>query len=330
MESKLASDSNPSAPQEVPPLFMTDETTETPPATDGHRLERPSAEQSRRPKEKNTPPARRPAISPEAREKAWALARQLFESDGVMELPVVDCNKGGLLVDWNGLQGFVPASQLIDFPYLHVAEERLQELQRRRNQRLQLKIIELEPDSRRLIWSERAALIAANERHQLLDRLCPGDRLDGRVTNLTDFGVFVDLGGVEGLIHISELSWMRVSHPGDILLPGEAVTVLILAVNREEGRVALSLKRLRRDPWERVDECYQSGEIVKGVVSNVVDYGAFVLLADGLEGLIHISQLAEEMVTHPGQLLQKGDEVTARVLEVDGAARRLALSLRQV
>jgi small subunit ribosomal protein S1 len=266
----------------------------------------------------------------QAREEAWRLAQQLYEADEVVALQAVDCNKGGLLVVWNGLHGFVPASQLINFPCLYREEERLQELQRRRNQQLRLKIIELEPTSRRLIWSERAALVAASEREQLLERIAPGDKLTGCVTNLTDFGVFVDLGGVEGLIHISELSWMRVDHPSDILKPGEDVRILVLSVNRDEGRVALSLKRLRRDPWAGVSERYQSGQLVKGVVSNIVQYGAFVLLEEGLEGLIHLSQLAEATVSHPADIVTTGDEVVVRVLNVDGPARRLGLSLREV
>jgi small subunit ribosomal protein S1 len=263
------------------------------------------------------------------REEAWRLAQQLHETDGVIALQAVDCNKGGLLVVWNGLHGFVPASQLINFPCLNHEEERLRELERRRHQRLRLKIIELEPASRRLIWSERAALVAAGQREQLLQQLAPGDTLTGCVTNLTDFGVFVDLGGVEGLIHISELSWMRVNHPSDLVQPGEELKVLVLNVNAAEGRVGLSLKRLRRDPWAGVNERYRPGQLVTGIVSNIVAYGAFVLLEEGLEGLVHLSQLADGGVSDPRQVLETGAEVQARVLHVDGPARRLGLSLRQ-
>jgi small subunit ribosomal protein S1 len=227
------------------------------------------------------------------------------------------------------LPGFVPASQLINFPCLYREEERLRELRRRRNQDLRLKIIELEPASHRLIWSERAALVDAKQREQLLHRIAPDDKVTGCVTNLTDFGVFVDLGGVEGLVHISELSWMRVNHPSDILQPGEEVQVLVLSVNRDEGRVALSLKRLRTDPWAGVSERYQTGQLVRGVVSNIVHYGAFVLLEEGLEGLVHLSQLADTTISHPGQIVEIGDELLVRVLQVDGPARRLALSLRR-
>jgi small subunit ribosomal protein S1 len=264
------------------------------------------------------------------REEAWRLAQQLYESDEVVALQAFDYNKGGLLVIWNGLHGFVPASQLINFPCLYREGERLQELQRRRNQKLRLKIIELEPASRRLIWSERAALVAAKQREQLLQQIVPGDTLTGCVTNLTDFGVFVDLGGVEGLIHISELSWMRVSHPSDIVQPGEELGVLILNVNPDEGRIALSLKRLRQDPWAGVGQRYEPGQLVTGVVSNIVQYGAFVLLEEGLEGLIHLSQLADTNVSDPRQIVETGDEIQVRVLHVDGPARRLGLSLRQV
>jgi small subunit ribosomal protein S1 len=264
-----------------------------------------------------------------AREEAWRLAQQLHDSDGVVVLQALDCNKGGLLVTWKGLHGFVPASQLINFPCLYREEERLQELQRRRHQQLRLKIIELEPATRRLIWSERAALVAAGQREQLLQRIAPGDTLIGCVTNLTNFGVFVDLGGLEGLIHISELSWMRVNHPSDIVQPGEELQVLVLNVNAADGRVGLSLKRLRPDPWAGVNERYRPGQVVTGIVSNIVEYGAFVLLEEGLEGLVHLSQLAQGSVSDPRQVVETGDEVQARVLHVDGPARRLGLSLRQ-
>jgi small subunit ribosomal protein S1 len=263
-------------------------------------------------------------------EEAWRLARKLFELDHVVRLQVVDANKGGLMVIWNGLPGFVPASQLLDFPFVHLETERLQELQRRCNQYLRLKIIELEPSQRRFIWSERAALTPVTERERLLRQLAPGDTVTGQVTSLAAFGVFVDLGGAEGLIHISELSWRRVNHPRDIVQPGDAITVQVLSVNADAGRIALSLKRLYPDPWLGVQERYQPGQLIRGVVCNIVVFGAFVLLEEGLEGLLHISELGEGAVTHPGQLIKEGDELLVRVLQVDGGARRLALSLRQV
>ena len=263
-------------------------------------------------------------------EDAWEVVQAYFESDETVKLVVTGYNKGGLLVEWNGLQGFVPASQLIDFPQFHLESERLQALKTWRHKVLELKIIEVNRNMNRLIFSERAALVAAEQRENLFNRINAGDLLEGEVTNLTDFGAFVDLGGVEGLIHISELSWSRVIHPNDIVHPGQRVSVRVLNVDQDNGRIALSLKRLKVNPWKTVDSHYQTGQLVEGVVSNVVSFGAFVMIEEELEGLIHISELAEGTFLHPRNVVHKGDIVVARVLEVDGAAKRLALSLRGV
>ena len=263
-------------------------------------------------------------------EDAWEIAQAYFKSDETVRLVVSGYNKGGLLVEWNGLQGFVPASQLIDFPQFHLESERLQALKAWRSKILELKIIEVNQNMNRLIFSERAALVGAEQRENLLNRINAGDELEGEVTNLTDFGAFVDLGGVEGLIHISELSWSRVTHPNDIVNPGQRISVRVLNVDQDNGRIALSLKRLKVNPWKTVDSRYETGQLVEGVVSNVVSFGAFVIIEEELEGLIHISELAEGTFLHPRNVVRKGDIVVARVLEVDGAAKRLALSLRGV
>jgi small subunit ribosomal protein S1 len=163
----------------------------------------------------------------------------------------------------------------------------------------------------------------------VLGSLRPGDVRQGVVTNLTSFGAFVDLGGVEGLIHISELSWDRVRDPGDVLRPGQSVEVSVLGVNPDEGRVALSLKRLRPNPWNEVDSRYQVGQLLDGTVTNVVSFGAFVRLEEGVEGLVHISELAEGSFFHPRNVVREGDVVRVRVLNVDPAKQRLGLSLRQ-
>jgi small subunit ribosomal protein S1 len=258
----------------------------------------------------------------------WQLAQEILDNDQTLELEVTGCNKGGLLVYWNGLQGFVPASQLTDFPQFHFETERTRALRKWLHKTLELKIVELNPKTNRLIFSERAAGVKAEERRQLFEEICPGDYLDGQVTNLTDFGAFVDLGGAEGLIHISELSWGRVMHPSDIVQPGQSVSVMVMNVDKDRSRIALSLKRLKSDPWRGVERRYQPGQLVKGVVNNIVNYGAFVQLEDELEGLVHISELAEGSFLHPRNVVQKWQEVTARVLMVDGPAKRLALSLR--
>ena len=258
----------------------------------------------------------------------WKKAQEIVNADEVLELEVTGYNKGGLLVYWNGLQGFIPASQLVNFPQFHFEAERTRALKKWLQKTLQLKIVELNAKTNRLIFSERAAGIKAEDREQLFEEICPGDQLDGVVTNLTGFGAFVDLGGAEGLIHISELSWSRVVHPSDIVQPGQPVSVMVMNVNRDQDRIALSMKRLKPDPWRGVERRYRPGQLVTGVVNNVVKFGAFVQLEDELEGLIHISELAEGSFLHPRNVVQKGQEVTARVLTVDGPAKRLALSLR--
>lgn len=260
--------------------------------------------------------------------EAWKLAMEAFSSDLIMRLPVTGFNKGGLLVTWEDLQGFVPASQLVDFPLLHVAHERLKALALRQGKILTLKILEVNPQKNRLVLSERAALVKAAEKADLLQRVRTNDVLSGNITNLTDFGAFVDLGGVEGLIHISELSWSRVTHPSHIVQPGQAVQVMVLNVDRDKGRIGLSYKRLKRDPWRTAEERYKPGDIVTGQISNVVSFGAFVLLEEELEGLIHISELAEGSFLHPRNVVQQGQFIQARVLQVIGKKKRLALSLR--
>ncbi len=260
----------------------------------------------------------------------WQIAQTFFEQDKTVVLAVRGYNKGGLLVEWHGLQGFVPASQLLDFPQFHLESERLRALKLWQQKELTLKIIELNRNLNRLIFSERAALVEADERDGLMNRIQAGDKVKGQITNLTNFGAFVDLGGVEGLIHISELSWSRVIHPSDIVQPGKQVTVRVLSVDSDNGRIALSLKRLKQDPWDSVDERFYPGQIVQGVISNVVSFGAFVMIEEELEGLIHISELAEGSFLHPRNVVSKGQHIKARVLAVDGSQKRLALSLRKV
>lgn len=260
----------------------------------------------------------------------WKQIEDIFERDDVIEMSVVGYNRGGLLVEWNSLRGFVPASQLSHFPTTGNPTARRDALNSRLGEQLRLRVIELEPDKNRLILSERAAEVANGKRHEILMELESGDIVEGRITNLCDFGAFVDLGGIEGLIHISELSWGRVAHPSDILETDQIVQVCVLEVDRESARIALSLKRLRPDPWQTVQERYQIGQIVEGTVTHVVDFGAFACIEEGLEGLIHISELAEGNFLHPRNVVAEGDVIRARILTIDGRARRLGLSLRLV
>ncbi len=259
----------------------------------------------------------------------WEAAQQTFEDDKTIDLPIIGYNRGGLLVEWNSLRGFVPASQLVDFPSIADVQARRHQLAARVGEELTLRIIELDRQQNRLILSERAAQVRAGTRADVLDNLRQADILHGRVTNLCDFGAFIDLGGLEGLIHISELSWGRVGHPRDMLNRGDEIDVYVMEINREQGRVALSIKRLQPDPWETVERRYQIGQIVEGVITNIVDFGAFACVEEGLEGLIHVSELAEGHFLHPRNVVQEGERVRARILNIDGRARRLGLSLRE-
>ncbi len=260
----------------------------------------------------------------------WEQVDQVYQTDTTVELKVIGYNRGGLLVEWGSLHGFVPASQLMNFPLEHESTiVRRNALLEYVGQTLKLRIIELDRKASRLILSERAAIVAPGTREDVLNTLKPGDSCRGYVTNLCHFGAFVDLGGVEGLVHISEISWGRVRHPSDVLERGQQVEAYVLDVNADEGRIALSLKRLQPDPWATVEERYQVGQYVEGVVTHVVDFGAFVCVERGLEGLIHISELAEGHFLHPYNVVQEGDKVKSRILHIDGKARRLGLSLRR-
>jgi small subunit ribosomal protein S1 len=209
------------------------------------------------------------------------------------------------------------------------AEERREELASRIGEELSLRVIEADREKGRLVLSERLSAPEGRSADDVWDRICEGDVCRGRVTNLCSFGAFVDLGGVEGLIHISEMSWGRVPHPRDVLRSGEEVEVYVLGVNRERQRIALSLKHLQPDPWSLVDERYEVGQLIEGTITNVVSFGAFARIEDGLEGLIHISELAEGDFLHPRNVVKEGDKVTVRILDIDSARHRLRLSLRQ-
>lgn len=267
--------------------------------------------------------------TPAGSEPDWDEIQQVYDRDDAIDLRVVGFNRGGLLVEWNSLRGFIPASQLLDFPATADNRARREALAQRVGHTLRLRVIELDRAQNRLILSERAAQVEPGTRATVLTTIQSGDVCSGQVTNLCDFGVFVDLGGLEGLIHISELSWGRVSHPRDVLKRGETVTVYVMQVDQDQGRVALSLKRMRPDPWKMVEERYYVGQTVEGVITNVVDFGAFACIEEGLEGLIHVSELAEGHFLHPRNVVREGDTVRARILNIDGSARRLGLSLRR-
>jgi small subunit ribosomal protein S1 len=260
-------------------------------------------------------------------EKDWAEAQALLSSGQATVVTVSGYNRGGLLANLGRIQGFLPASHLLTPPAVQAPGPRMAALAARGGEKLTVRVIEIEREQRRLILSERCAQ-PDGPVASLLASLAPEQVRQGTVTNLCAFGAFVDLGGFEGLIHISELSWGRVNTPSEVVRPGEQVEVLVLDVNPQAQKIALSLKRLRPDPWQGVEQRYQVGQVIEGVVTNVVSFGAFARLEEGLEGLIHISELAEGSFMHPRNIVNEGDRVRVRVLHVDGANRRLALTMR--
>ena len=259
----------------------------------------------------------------------WQEAQRVHESGEAVTVQATGCNRGGLLIEWNGLHGFMPASHLCELPP-HLDEEgRRAELARHIGRAFQAKVIEIDRGHNRFVVSERAACPDRDRGETLLAELCQGQVRDGSVTKVCSFGAFVELGGIEGLLHISEISWGRVNHPGDMLRSGQPVRVQVMSVDRAQKRVALSLKRLQPDPWATVEQHYQVGQVVEGVVTSVVNFGAFTRLEAGLEGLIHISELAEGHFLHLHNVLREGETVRVRILSIDGPHRRLGLSLRQ-
>jgi small subunit ribosomal protein S1 len=259
----------------------------------------------------------------------WQHAAHLFETRKRVELEVIGCNRGGLLVQFGQIQGFVPASQLLELPREFNSQARQSELSCRVGDKLCLQVIELDRSRNRLILSERAAT-QPSAVTTILDSLKEGDVCRGRVTSICGFGAFVDVGGVEGLIHISELSWGRVNRPSDVVRPGDEVEVYVMGIEPEQQRVALSLKRLKPDPWTLVDQRYEVGQVIDAEITNVVSFGAFARVDDGLEGLIHISELAEGNFLHPRNVVREGQQVKAYILNIDSTNHRLGLSLRQV
>lgn len=226
----------------------------------------------------------------------WDHVQDLYEQDEVVRLEVYGFNRGGLLARGDGIQGFVPVSHLVEMPCAVEIEERRKALNTYVGKTLLLKVIECEPAQERIVLSERAALAGEGRRRELFNSLKSGEIVYGTVTNVTDFGVFVDLGGLEGLIHVSELSWGRVQHPTDILRIGDSVRALVLMVSEENGRVALSLKRLCPNPWDILMQNYQPGDIVEASITAIMRFGAFARLKEGVEGLIHISTIRKSVV----------------------------------
>jgi small subunit ribosomal protein S1 len=264
--------------------------------------------------------------------KDWELASKLHEEGGIVQGKVVGFNKGGLLVQFNRIRGFVPASQVAQLHGRTAAEERQQALQRMVNQEIPLKVIEVDRERNRLVLSERSATQEWRkaQKHRLLTELQPGDILSGRVNQLTNFGAFIDLGGADGLAHISELSWQRVNHPREVLSPGQEVKVMVVEIDRDRERIGLSLRKLQDNPWDTIDQRYTLGQLVSGPVTNVAPFGAFVQIEEAVEGLIHASELDVDPQIQPRDVLQPGQLVTAKVISLDRQRQRMGLSLRRV
>jgi small subunit ribosomal protein S1 len=265
-------------------------------------------------------------------ERGWRLLQKVFEDGETIEADVVEHNKGGLIVNVHGVRGFVPLSQIVDLRRATGPDEPIENrLATMHNRHLLLKVIEMNRRRNRLILSERAAVQErrAREKERLLSELQEGDTRRGVVTSLCDFGAFVDLGGADGLIHLSELSWGQVTHPSQVLKVGEEVDVYVVNVEREKKKIGLSLKRLQAEPWTRVQEHYQIGQVVTGRITKLAPFGAFAEIDEGVEGLIHISELADERITHPKSVIKEGDTVSLRIIRIDAARHRLGLSLRQ-
>jgi small subunit ribosomal protein S1 len=257
----------------------------------------------------------------------WEYARKLMTQDEIITLDVRGSNRGGLLVQGDRLQGFVPLSHLLRYDANSDEEERRNLISSYLGKNITLKIIECDPAKDRTVFSERAAKAGCGKRREIIANIKAGDVVEGCVTNFTEFGVFVDLGGVEGLIHLSELSWGRVERAGEIVHIGDVIHVVVLSVNPNNARIALSLKRLTPNPWETIGEKYHSGDVVKAVVTTLTRFGAFARLDEGVEGLIHVSTLKLAPGTEIGDLLRIGQLIHVKILHLDIEKRRLGLEL---
>ncbi|HUT18409.1 MAG TPA: S1 RNA-binding domain-containing protein [Anaerolineae bacterium] len=283
------------------------------------------------PEDKNGNPVL--SISRAQAERDWRDAERMFEAGEIFEGVVSGYNKGGVIVRLGQVRGFVPGSQIVSLRgkrHSQDGENRLAELV---GDQMQLKVIEIDRGRNRLILSERAAMREwrKQSKERLLAELQEGDVRTGEVISICDFGAFVDMGGADGLIHLSELSWRRVAHPSEVLKVGEEVEVYVLNVDRERKRIGLSLKRLEPDPWSLVAERYHVGQLVEGTITKLVKFGAFARIFDeDVEGLIHVSELSEERIGHPREVVAEGDIRTLRVIRIDPDKRRIGLSLKRV
>jgi small subunit ribosomal protein S1 len=263
-------------------------------------------------------------------EKSWRRLQEIYEENGVIDAEVVNYNKGGLLVNLDGVRGFVPASQVTEIRGGDEAGKQA-EMARMIGTHLPLKVIEINRHRNRLILSERQAMQEKRDemKEKLIEELREGEVRQGRVSSICDFGAFVDIGGADGLVHLSELSWSRVRHPSEVLKIGQEVEVYVLGINAQEKKIALSIKRTQAEPWSQVASDYEVGQLVRGTVTQLANFGAFARIVDGIEGLIHVSELTDARITHPKQVVHEGEELLLRIIRIDPERRRMGLSLRR-
>jgi len=266
-------------------------------------------------------------------EHDWQLAESLLASGKPYEGMIIGFNKGGLIVPMGQLRGFVPASQVSVLRRLDASgstpEQRWGAMV---NDPITVMVIEVDRERRRLILSERAALQETREtlKERLLDELAEGDIRLGRVTSLAEFGAFVNIDGADGLVHLSEISWERIEHPKEVLRVGQEVKVKVIGIDRERKRIGLSIRQLQEDPWVKKTEHIREGQLVEGTITHLTKFGAFARLGEEMEGLIHISELSEQRVAHPKEVVHEGDVLTLRVIKIELDRHRIGLSLRKV
>ncbi len=263
-------------------------------------------------------------------EKSWRKLQEIHEANDIIEAEVVNYNKGGLLVNLDGVRGFVPASQVSEIRGGDESSKQA-DMARLIGTKLPLKVIEINRHRNRLILSERQAVQERRDamKENLIQELTEGEVRTGTVSSICDFGAFVDIGGADGLVHLSELSWSRVRHPNELLKIGQEVQVYVLGINPNEKKIALSIKRTQAEPWSRVENSYEVGQLVRGTVTQLANFGAFARIEDGIEGLIHVSELADERIQHPKQIVQEGQDLLLRIIRIDPQRRRMGLSLRR-
>ena len=270
-------------------------------------------------------------------ERKWRAMQEQFEAGTIIDAPVIDHNKGGLIVDC-GIRGFVPISQIVDFPRRpqndqprDAAQEIAEKLQPYVGRKLRLKILEVNRKANRLILSEKVALYEERreKRDELFSSLQIGQKVSGTVRSIAPFGVFIDLGGIDGLVHKSELSWNKVNNPEAGYKVGDQVEAEVIDINHERGRISLSIRKLQPDPWHSTVADFKVGDVIDGTVTKLVNFGAFVRVRDGLEGLIHISELSHQRVAHPGDVVREGQTLNLKIISLDSERHRLGLSLKQ-